>query len=72
MGDFRRMKWQAPHQLNTVAKALWQPRISMILAFDNYGASYVALSQSNTNSDVILLFLRDLIKQLNEEDRRWR
>jgi transposase len=51
---------------------LWQPRISLILAFDNFGNSYVALSQSNTNSDVILLFMRDLVRQLNEQDRRWR
>ena len=44
MEDFRKMKWQASGTTNSVAKRLWQPRVSMILAFDNHGASYVALS----------------------------
>ena len=26
----------------------------------------------NTDTDVMILFLRELVKQLNEEDRRWR
>lgn len=48
------------------------PRISLILALDNFGQSYVALTQINTDSDVMILFFRDLVKLLNEEDRRWR
>lgn len=44
MEDFRRMKWQPPGSRNSLAKKLWQPRISMILAFVNSGESYVALS----------------------------
>lgn len=72
MDDFRRMKWMQPGSTNSVPKALWSSRVSMILAFDNFGESYVALSQSNTNSRVILLFIRDLVRQLNEQDRRWR
>ena len=44
----------------------------MILAFDNFGTSYVALTTSNSNSSTVCLFLRDLVRQLNEEDRRWR
>ena len=72
MEDFRRMKWQQPPDLNTVPKALWNPRISMLLAIDTYGQTYLALSQSNTNEDMIELFLRDLVSKLSEEDRRWR
>jgi hypothetical protein len=44
----------------------------MILAFDSNGQSYVALSQNNTTSEVFSLFMRDLVKQLNTEERRWR
>lgn len=44
MEDFRRMKWQVPGTTNSVAKKLWSPRISLILAVDNYGESYIALS----------------------------
>jgi hypothetical protein len=44
MEDFRRMKWQLPGSSNVVPKKAWSPRISMLLAFDNFGESYVALS----------------------------
>ena len=44
MEDFRRMKWQLPGITNSVPMKDWSPRISMILAFDNYGESYVALT----------------------------
>jgi hypothetical protein len=72
MEDFRRMKWQLPGTANVVPKKAWSPRISMLLAFDNFGESYVALSQSNTNSEVAKLFIRGLVKTFNEESRRWR
>ena len=65
-------KWQHPDYQCSLQKKDLQPRISLILALDNYGQSYIALTQVNTDSDVMILFLRDLIKQLNEEDRRWR
>ena len=44
MEDFRRMKWQLPGETNSLAKKLWTPRISLILAFDNNGESYLSLS----------------------------
>ena len=44
MEDFRKRKWRIPGDTNSLAKKLWQPRISMLLAFDNFGESYVALS----------------------------
>ena len=72
MEDFRHMKWQLPKSKNSYVKKLWSPRISMLLAFDNFGESYVALSQSNTNSNVSLLFLRELNQHLNIEKRGWR
>jgi len=62
MEDFRKMKWQAPGTPNSVAKKLWQPRISLLVALDNFGESYVAISQSNTNTNVITLFIRDLVR----------
>jgi hypothetical protein len=65
MEDFTRMKWQAPGATNSIAKKLWAPRHSLILALDNYGESFVALTQVNTDSDMMSLFLRDLVKQLN-------
>jgi hypothetical protein len=72
MSDFRRMKWQQPPALNSVPKSLWHPRISMILAIDSYGQQYVSLAQANTNDSMMELFIRDLVRQLTEEDRRFR
>ena len=72
MEDFRRRKWQAPGSTNSVAKRLWSPRISLMLAIDNFGESYVALSQGNTDSGMMVLFFRDLVRQLNQQSRHWR
>jgi hypothetical protein len=44
----------------------------LLLALDNFGESYISISQSNTNSNTILLFIRGLVKQLNESNRHWR
>lgn len=72
MEDFRRMKWQPPENTNSIGKKLWAPRISLLLAMDNFGESYISVSQSNTNSNTILLFVRDLIRQLSQSSRHWR
>ena len=50
MSDFRRMKWRAPETTNSVAAMALAPRVSMILAIDNFGEAYVSLTQSNSNS----------------------
>ena len=44
MEDFRKMKWRVPGSSNSISKKLWNPRISLILALDNFGESYIALS----------------------------
>jgi hypothetical protein len=72
MEDFRHQKWRVPGTTNSIAKKLWAPRISLILAIDNFGETYLTVSQSNTNSGTILLFLRDLVRQLNQQSRNWR
>ena len=72
MEDFRKMKWQPLVNINSIGKKLWQPRISLIVALDNFGESYITVSQSNTNSNTILLFIRDLIRQLSQKSRHWR
>ena len=66
------MKWQLPGETNSFPKKTIAPRVSLLLAFDSNGESYLALSQSNTNSVVITLFIRGLVKLLNVEDRNWR
>ena len=57
MEDYRRMKWTSRRDKNSVPKKLWAENISLILALDNYGESYVALTQVNTDSDMMCLFI---------------
>ena len=51
------MKWQAPDSTNSVACLSLVPRISMILALDNNGQVYLTLTQANSNSQVMALFI---------------
>ena len=44
----------------------------MIAAIDTDGRIYCALTQANTNSDVMIMFLQKLTKQLDQEDSTWK
>ena len=48
------------------------PRISLIAAIDNKGNAWYALNQSNTDSSVMLLFLKGLAETLDYEIPGWR
>ena len=47
------------------------PRISLLLALDTDGKMWSALTQANTDADVMLLFLRHLIRRLDQESPGW-
>ena len=42
------------------------------MAIDNHGAIYASLTQVNTNSTIMGLYIRELVKQLDSEDLNWR
>ena len=44
----------------------------MISAIDNKGRSYLALSQANTSSETFRIFIRELVKCLDDDAPRWR
>ena len=48
------------------------PRITMIVALDNYGDVYLSLMQSNTNTDTFCNYLSHLIEQLDRDRPNWR
>ena len=72
MTDFRRRKWRAPGSTNSVAKLEMRPRITMIMGIDSNGSVYLSLLQSNSNSQVMDIFFRALVKQLDKERPDWR
>ena len=48
-----------------------QPRISLIVALDTEGRLWCALTQANTDSDVMTMFLRYLMRELDRESPGW-
>ena len=48
------------------------PRITLIVALDSEGKIYASLLQANSDTDTMVLFLTELIKTLDYEDRNWR
>ena len=44
----------------------------MIMALDNFGEVYACFTQVNTDSKIMGLYLQELIKMLDEEDKNWR
>ncbi len=71
MADFRQMKWCPYKDTNSVPKLQLQPRISLILALDTNGRTFICLTQSNSNSSMMELFLRALRKKLDRERPDW-
>ena len=49
-----------------------QPRISLILAVDSMGNAYASLTQVNSGSKVMCLYIRELVKVLDKERGDWR
>ena len=47
------------------------PRLTLIAALDTEGRIYFALTHANTDSDVLLVFLKHLMRQLDSEGPGW-
>ena len=72
MSDFRRTKWFLKDETNSYPSLVIQPRISMIAGIDMKGNIYLSLAQSNTNSEMMELFFKKLVRKLDEDDKYWR
>ena len=70
--DYRRMKWRAYGTTNSVAKKQVAPRISMIMALDTLGNLYATFTQVNTDSNIMAIYMRDLVRKLDRERPQWR
>jgi len=66
------MIWAPKHgSKGTVIKQV-SPRISMIMALDNFGKVYACLTHVNTDSTIMGIYIKELVKELDNEDRDWR
>ena len=70
--DFRNKKWRSRGEPNTNAIKSLSPKVNMIAAVDTDGRVYLSLTQQNTSSDIILMFMSRLANVLSQEDKDWR
>jgi len=70
--NFTRMMWRPPGAPGTMISRAVTPRLALIAALDTDGNVYYSLSQSNTDTDMMMLFMRHLIERLDQETADWR
>ena len=68
---FLRRLWAPANSATTFTDKQVAPRISLILAMDTEGRMWFALTQANTDSDIMTTFLRSLSRQLDMETPGW-
>jgi len=66
------MMWRPPNSPGTMIAKQVAPRLSLICALDSNGNAYYSLSQINTDSDMLMLYMRHLLRRLDEESADWR
>ena len=70
--NYTRMMWCPPQTPATMTTRPISYRISMIAALDTEGCIYYSLTQANTDSDVMMIFLQYLVNQLDLDRPSWR
>ena len=68
---FIRRAWVPSDAPGTFSDKQVQPRISVIVAIDTEGKLWFALTQANTDADVMVTFLRHFVRQLDRETPGW-
>ena len=69
--DFRNKKWRRRGEENSMSSKPLSQRVNMIAALDTNGRLYLSLTQFNTDSDVMLMFLSRLAQVLSQESKEW-
>jgi len=70
--NFTRKMWCPAGAPATVIQRPISHRLALIAALDTEGDIYFSLTQSNTNQQVMLIFLIHLVKQLDQEQPSWK
>ena len=68
---FNRKLWVPADAPGSYTDKQVQPRISVLVALDTEGRMWCALTQANTDADVMTTFLRYLTRQLDHESPGW-
>ena len=70
--DFHRMMWAPKHGSRGAVIKSVTPRISLIMALDNNGYVYACLTQVITDSTIMAMYLKTLVRILDAENKHWR
>ena len=67
--NYSHSMWCPTNAPCTITDRMMNPRLALITALDTDGNVYFSLTHSNTDSNVILLFILKLVEKLNQESR---
>ena len=70
--SFYRKLWHPKAEVCSVPMQTVSPRLSLIAAMDTDGRVWFALTQANTDSDVMLLYFTHLLRLLDQDTPTWR
>ena len=70
-GFFRKL-WQPKSETCSVPTRIFTPRLAVLAAIDTEGHVWFALTQANTDSDVLLIFFLSLLERLDRDTPDWR
>ena len=62
--DFQRRKWHDRTESNSLPRKTVSPRLSLLAAIDTEGSLYMAITTVNTTSEVVCLFVKQLVNAL--------
>ena len=65
--SWNQRQWSRRSSNNSVSSKVVSPRLSLIVAIDNYGSIYYSMTQVTTDQDVFILFLQHLTDKLTAE-----
>ena len=69
--NFTRKTRNRKNANNSMLMKSVSPSLSMIAALDNEGRIYFSLNHSSTDQDVFMLFMRYLVRKLDEDTPGW-
>ena len=70
--DYRTRRWKQRGQQNTLNEATMGYKVNLIVAVSSEGEIWAALTQCNTDTDVMMMFMNRLASVLSAEDSNWR
>ena len=70
--NFSNKKWRARGSTNSLEEKIVNPRISVIAAIDTEGDMYLSLTQVNTDTPIMKMYLSYLAEALDNDRPDWR